>query len=359
MKFALIFFLVTMLSLHISKGARHSEERLIGWQGETYSPLSEGKSGGLVGTSLHSANTSQRPAWIQTISWKPRAVVYHNFLSNQEARHIIDLAHAQMKRSTVVGSKNEGVVDEIRTSYGTFLRRAQDPVIAAIEERLALWSHLPPSHQEDMQVLRYGRTNKYGPHIDGLERVATVLIYLVAPDAGGETAFTDSVWGHPELARQADQANLSSCARGHVAYKPKCGDALMFFDLMPDYTTTDGHSMHTGCPVVEGVKWNAVKWIHGTPFRLDEYQRALKEPFQPLPDPGICTNLHEMCETWAEAGECKNNPGYMLGSNSGIGNCRLACKDCVECQAGDGECYKHNRQSGGYLVFNEEELKGL
>lgn len=30
---------------------------------------------------------------------------------------------------------------------------------------------------------------------------------------------------------------------------------------------TDEHSMHTGCPVVEGVKWNAVKWLHGKPFR--------------------------------------------------------------------------------------------
>ncbi len=30
-----------------------------------------------------------------------------------------------------------------------------------------------------MQVLRYGPTNKYGPHMDGLERVMSVLIYLV------------------------------------------------------------------------------------------------------------------------------------------------------------------------------------
>lgn len=52
-----------------------------------------------------------------------------------------------------------------------------------------------------------------------------------------------------------------------MAYVPKRGDALMFFDVKPDYKTTDEHSMHTGCPVVAGVKWNAVKWIHGTPFR--------------------------------------------------------------------------------------------
>ncbi|EFJ42276.1 hypothetical protein VOLCADRAFT_67269 [Volvox carteri f. nagariensis] len=297
----------------------------------------------------HFQSLSQLPTCrIQTISWKPRAVVYHNFLSDQEARHIIDLAHEQMKRSTVVGNKNEGVVDDIRTSYGTFLRRAQDPVIMAIEERLALWSHMPPSHQEDMQVLRYGRTNKYGPHIDGLERVATVLMYLVGESPGPDLAPVSAC-----ECMYAEQSNPSACAKGHVAYKPKRGDALMFFDVKPDYTTTDGHSMHTGCPVVAGVKWNAVKWIHGTPFR------RMRRNKPPLPDPGVCTDLHEMCDTWARAGECQNNPGYMLGSNTGIGNCRLACKDCELCDQGDQACYQRNRESGGFLVFDEKELKGL
>ncbi|KXZ48812.1 hypothetical protein GPECTOR_25g397 [Gonium pectorale] len=357
-----VVLLVACLST-LCEGARRRavEERLIGWQGEQYGPssISASTAGGIVGTSLHSANTSVRPGWIQTISWKPRAVVFHNFLSDQEARHIIDLAHAQMKRSTVVGNKDSGVVDDIRTSYGTFLRRNQDPVIAAIEERLALWSHLPASHQEDMQVLRYGVTNKYGPHIDGLERVATVLMYLVAPEAGGETAFTDSTWAHPELAAEAERANLSACARGHVAYRPRRGDALMFFDTQPDFRTTDGHSMHTGCPVVAGVKWNAVKWIHGTPFRLEEYEKALKDPYQPLPDPGVCADYHEMCEMWAKAGECEKNEGYMLGSNSGLGQCRAACKNCEICKEGDEACFTRNRATGGFLIFNEAELGGI
>ena len=66
--------------------------------------------------------------------------------------------------------------------YIAFCRRNQDSVITAIEQRLAMASHLPPSHQEDMQVLRYGPTNKYGPHMDGLERVMSVLIYLIGEE---------------------------------------------------------------------------------------------------------------------------------------------------------------------------------
>ena len=43
----------------------------------------------------------------------------------------------QMKRSTVVGAGGKSVEDTIRTSYGTFLKRQQDPVVSAVERRLA------------------------------------------------------------------------------------------------------------------------------------------------------------------------------------------------------------------------------
>ena len=33
---------------------------------------------------------------VQTISWKPRAQVYHNFLSDREARHILNLSRYQV-----------------------------------------------------------------------------------------------------------------------------------------------------------------------------------------------------------------------------------------------------------------------
>ena len=51
------------------------------------------------------------------------------------------------------------------------------------------------------------------------------------------------------------QGEFSACAKGHVAYKPKMGDALMFFDMKPDYKGEDPYSEHTGCPVLQGVKW--------------------------------------------------------------------------------------------------------
>ena len=73
-------------------------------------------------------------------------------------------------------------------------RRLQDPMVNDVEQRLASWTHLNISHQEDMQILRYGLGQKYGAHYDSLvedsPRVATVLMYLAnTTEEGGETAF--------------------------------------------------------------------------------------------------------------------------------------------------------------------------
>ena len=91
----------------------------------------------------------------------------------------------------------------------------------------------------------------------------------------------------------------------------------------------------------------------------DDYEASLKEKHEPVPDPGLCRNNHAMCDNWAKAGECKGNPGYMLGSGSGQGACRLACGDCKECKEGDEACIIANREKGGYMSFDKAEFKGL
>ena len=52
-----------------------------------------------------------------------------------------------MKRSMVVGAHGEGVVDNIRTSYGMFIRRLQDPIIEGIQRRISMYTQTPMSHQ--------------------------------------------------------------------------------------------------------------------------------------------------------------------------------------------------------------------
>lgn len=101
-----------------------------------------------------------------------------------------------------------------------------------------------------------------------------------------------------------------------VAVKAKKGDALLFFSLHLD-ASTDTKSLHGSCPVIEGEKWSATKWIHVRSF--EKPTRASSER---------CVDENENCPAWAKRGECKKNPTYMVGSEGALGYCRKSCKAC-------------------------------
>ena len=59
---------------------------------------------------------------------------------------------------------------------------------------------------------------------------------------------------------------------------------------------------------------------------------ALLAAMQTTPAPRAqrgCYNRHPQCGYWAEKGECKVNPMYMMGTSPLNGHCREACKSCV------------------------------
>jgi prolyl 4-hydroxylase len=153
-----------------------------------------------------------------------------------------------------------------------FLGRGQDPVIAAIEDRIALHTAIPASHGEGLQVLHYAPGELYEPHFDsfhdqhstknGGQRIATMLMYLSDVEEGGETVFPSSADKPGSVVNAAPGSGGagSPCARAGVAVAPRAGDALLFYSLTPD-GRVDPKSLHGGCPVLRGDKWSATKWM--------------------------------------------------------------------------------------------------
>lgn len=94
--------------------------------------------------------------------------------------------------------------------------------------------------------------------------------------------------------------------------KPRKGDALLFFSLHLD-ATIDPLSLHGSCPVIEGEKWSATKWIHVRSFETPSDE---------------CRDQNPSCSHWAAVGECEKNPLYMVGSYGSVGHCRKSCKVC-------------------------------
>ncbi|XP_023523636.1 probable prolyl 4-hydroxylase 7 [Cucurbita pepo subsp. pepo] len=262
------------------------------------------------------------PTRVTQLSWQPRALLYKGFLSDKECDHLINLSRGRLERSMVADNKSgKRVSSKVRTSSGTFVLKGQDEIIAAIEARIAAWTFLPLENGEPIQILHYENGEKYEPHFDffvdevnkelGGHRVATVLMYLSNVEKGGETVFPHSEFKES----QEKDDSWSDCARMGYAVKPQKGDALLFFSLNVD-GTTNPRSMHGSCPVIEGEKWSATKWIH---------VRSFDNPI--LPNKG-CMDFNENCPLWAENGECKNNPRYMLGSETASGYCRKSCQAC-------------------------------
>jgi len=180
-------------------------------------------------------------------------------LSPAECDALVEASAARIRGSTVVDpATGQFVPDTRRTSQGTHFERAADPVVAAVERRLALLSGLPEPNGEGLQILHYRVGGEYRPHFDyfdpttpgcalqlkhGGQRLLTIILYLNEVDGGGGTVF-------PELG---------------LEFLPEKGAALMFASMTRD-GALQPQSLHGGSPVTAGVKWIATRWIRVAPY---------------------------------------------------------------------------------------------
>jgi prolyl 4-hydroxylase len=184
----------------------------------------------------------------------PVVRVMDALLDPDECDQLIEQARPRLARAMTVDTEGRKQVDDRRTSAGMFFRLGESPLIERIEGRLAALLGVPASHGEGLQVLHYRPGQEYEPHYDwfdpaqpgfeavtahGGQRVASVVMYLNTPEAGGGTGF-------PHIGLTV------------TALK---GSAVYFA-----YDTGDTTSLHAGLPVQHGEKWIATKWLRERPF---------------------------------------------------------------------------------------------
>ncbi|XP_068660725.1 prolyl 4-hydroxylase 1-like [Aristolochia californica] len=200
----------------------------------------------------------------EVVSWSPRIVVFHNFLSMEECDYLRAIARPRLQISTVVDVKTgKGIKSDVRTSSGMFLSSEERkyPIVQGIEKRIAVFSQVPAENGELIQVLRYEKNQYYRPHHDyfadtfnlkrGGQRIATMLMYLSDNVVGGETYFP-----------LAGEGNCSCGGRSvkGLSVEPVKGNAVLFWSMGLD-GNSDRNSIHGGCEVLAGEKWSATKWM--------------------------------------------------------------------------------------------------
>jgi len=204
---------------------------------------------------------SQAPLWLDAGDRRvqvvmtmalPRLVVFGGLLSEAECDELVGLAAPRMTRSETVKMETGGnEVNPVRTSSGMFFGREENAICARIEARIARLLAWPLENGEGLQVLHYLPGAEYKPHHDyfdpaksgtpsivarGGQRVASLVMYLNAPERGGATSF-------PDVALEV---------------APVKGNAVFFSYDRPHPVT---RSLHGGAPVLAGEKWVATKWL--------------------------------------------------------------------------------------------------
>lgn len=181
--------------------------------------------------------------------------IKRGFLSPEECAAVIARIDAQRRPSDLADHELDDPY--FRTSETCDLS-PDDPLIAALDQRIAAYAGLDPRHGETMQGQRYAVGQEFKLHTDYFEpggagyeqycevsgqRTWTVMIYLNKPDDGGATRF-----------KQIDKI-----------IQPETGKLLAWNNLDAEGRPNPA-TLHQGMKVRRGVKYIITKWYRERPW---------------------------------------------------------------------------------------------
>jgi|SRR5215469_17761974 len=199
------------------------------------------------------------PGERHAVSTAPRIFTVEEFVSPAEAAHLLWLSAPNLKPAETTRDRLSQEHTAFNGSAAILRGLLCDPVVRNIERRIAAGFELLASHVEPLSVLRYESGHRYAPHVDYFgperfaynetigdvagQRVASFLVYLRAPLAGGETHYLTidrKVAGRDRL-------------------------ALCHFNC-DEHGVPDPATLHAGTPVISGEKWLARTTLREKPF---------------------------------------------------------------------------------------------
>lgn len=187
------------------------------------------------------------------LSQRPRIAVSRGFATREECAHLVNKVAATMRPAAEYrrgNSANENAELESFNGRGHPVAALHtDTVTRMLERRVSTMARWPMEKLEPCSIICYRPGEEYKPHVDffsddqilanervrrdfGGQRIATFLLYLKAPLAGGETSY---------LAPGVDV--VGEDGMGVIHYNVTSGGEQ------------DPASVHAGRPVIDGEKW--------------------------------------------------------------------------------------------------------
>jgi len=194
----------------------------------------------------------------ELLSAAPHVALFRALFTADECRYLAEAAAPMLEPAVVVDpATGRQRPDPVRVSDSVgFTLPLENPAVHALNRRIAAASGTKVAQGEPLQVLRYRPGGEYKPHFDAIpgfanQRVLTMIVWLNAAYAGGETMFVKT----------------------GLKVKGGIGDALLFRNALPD-GRRDPDAAHAGLPVTAGEKLIASRWIRARPFEMPTGGRA-------------------------------------------------------------------------------------
>jgi prolyl 4-hydroxylase len=191
----------------------------------------------------------RNPRAFKMPSDKFEVYVVRDFLSVRECEGVIERIDADLVPSGILAINGDAT---FRTSRSCNFKH-DDPVVRAVDTKVAHLLGVDPSFSEMMQGQRYDVGQEFKPHHDyfhkgeyyyeqvgreGGQRTWTAMIFLNTPEAGGFTDFPNA----------------------GLRIAPRQGN-IVIWNNMDVYGHPNPNSLHHGMPVEAGSKYVITKWF--------------------------------------------------------------------------------------------------
>jgi hypothetical protein len=176
-------------------------------------------------------------------------------LTKQECEQVIAMTHGQFEQSRVIiGTSMQPSQDRTSTSY--YLPEGGHAVVTRLKERVAELAHLPVTHVEGIQVVRYTPGQLFRAHYDSFSEEYAASI-------GNQRKYTMFVW-------------LTDCVQGGetefplipARFAPTGGDAL-WWENCDAHEHTHPQALHQGNPPSNQIKYGLNIWVCFRPWQLN------------------------------------------------------------------------------------------
>ncbi|KAJ4397733.1 hypothetical protein N0V93_001968 [Gnomoniopsis smithogilvyi] len=230
--------------------------------------------------SLHNEFRCEEPRYsIRIVSYSPLVIHLENFITSQEAEHLITLGTPLLQPSFVFAKKDgdlSGKRSRERSSSSAFLR-GPDPVVDCVRQRASRFQGLsgPLSHMETLQMVHYGPSEHFALHKDwgrlspaGHERSTTFFGFLKAEckECGTHFPLLDLDLGNTGPEAREDWCRLVECpsSKNGTVFRALEGSAV-FWRNLDDDGVGDERVLHAGLPPESGEKIGLNIWTRQGP----------------------------------------------------------------------------------------------